>query len=98
MGEMRMAGMTASVSGGGMLARRAPAVVMNAELRNFTRLSEILEPDRVLQLASAFFSLAAAAVKAQNGEVFYLQNDALVAAFRNGKPAQFALQAMGASQ
>src|SRR5258706_7771623 len=90
--------MTASESGGRMLAERAPAVVMNAELPNSPRLSEILEPDRVLQLASSFFSLAAAAVKAQNGEVFSLQNDALVAAFRNGKPAQCALQAVGAAQ
>jgi len=98
MGEMRMGGMTASVSGGRRLAERVPAVVMDAELRNFTRLSEVHEPSRVLQLASAFFSLAAAAVKAQNGEVFYLQNDTLVAVYRSGTPAQCAGQAMAAAQ
>jgi class 3 adenylate cyclase len=81
-----------------MLAERCPAVIMHTELRNFTRLSEILEPERVLQLASAFFSIAAAAVKTQSGEVLSLQNDSLVAAFRTGKPAQCALQAMGAAQ
>jgi class 3 adenylate cyclase len=85
-------------AGGRTLAERCPAVVMQAELRNFTRLSEVLEPQRVLQLASGFFSLAAAAVKAQSGEVLALQNDSLVAAFRAGKPAQCAAQALGAAQ
>ncbi len=85
-------------AGGRMLAERNAAAVLYAELRNFTRLSEILEPERVLQLASAFFSLAAAAVKAQGGEVFSLQNDALVAVFRTGKPAQSAAHAIQAAQ
>jgi adenylate cyclase len=90
--------MTAALSSSRKLAERAPAVVLHAELRNFTRLSEILPPERVLQLVSGFFSLAAAAVKARNGEVFSLQNDSLVAAFRAGKPAQCAQQAMEAAQ
>ena len=93
-----MAGMTASVSAGRRLAERVPAVVMHAELRNFTRLSEVLEPQRVLELASAFFSLAAAAVKAQSGEVFTVQNDTLVAAFRNGAAGQSAAQSIAAAQ
>jgi adenylate cyclase len=77
---------------------RTAAAILYAELRNFTRLSEVLDPERVLQLASAFFSLAAAAVKAQGGEVFTLQNDALVAAFRTAKPAQSAAQAIQVAQ
>src|SRR5258708_3626249 len=81
-----------------MLAERDAAAILYAELRNFTRLSEMLDPERVLQLASAFFSLAAAAVKAHSGEVFSLQNDALVAAFRTGKPAQSAGHAIQAAQ
>jgi len=85
-------------AGGRMLAERNAAAILYAELRNFTRLSEILEPERVLQLASGFFSLAAAAVKAQGGEVFSLQNDALVAVFRTGKPAQSAAHAIQAAQ
>lgn len=105
-----MAGMTAAVSGstrvqGGskihgnrMMAERCAAVILQVEMRNFTRLSEILEPERVLQLASAFFSLAGSAVKAHGGEVFSVQNDALVAAFRTGKPAQFASQAIQTAQ
>ena len=98
-----MAGMTAALSGtrvqgGKTLAERCPAVILHAELRNFTRLSEVLEPQRVLQLASAFFPLAAGAARAQSGEVFSLQNDSLVAVFRSGKPAQCALQAVSAAQ
>ncbi len=93
-----MGAMTAALSTSRKLAERTPAVVLQAELRNFTRLSEILPPERVLQLVSGFFSLAAAVVKAHNGEVFSLQNDSLVAAFRAGKPAQCAQQAMAAAQ
>jgi adenylate cyclase len=81
-----------------MVAERCQAVILQAELRNFTRLSEMLDAERVLQLASSFFSLAAAAVKAQGGEVFSVQNDSLVAAFRDGKPAQFAARAVEAAQ
>src|SRR5258706_6520447 len=84
--------------GGRMLAERGAAAILYAELRNFTRLSEVLDPEKVLQLASAFFSLAAAAVKAQGGEVFSLQNDTLVAAFRAARPAQSAGQAIQAAQ
>ena len=98
-----MAGMTAALSGSRahgsrMVAERCQAVILQAELRNFTRLSEMLDAEHVLQLASSFFSLAAAAVKAQGGEVFSVQNDSLVAAFRDGKPAQFAARAVEAAQ
>jgi len=79
-------------------AERAPAAILYAELRNFTRLSEMLDPERVLNLASTFFSLAAGAVEAHEGEVFCLQNDTLVAAFRRGRPAQCAVQAIDAAQ
>ncbi len=85
-------------AGGRAVAERCPAVIMHAELRNFTRLSEVLEPQRVLQLTNAFFSLAAAAVKAQGGEVYWVQNDSLVGGFRSGKPAQCAQQAVAAAQ
>lgn len=87
------------VQGGGRTpAERSAAAILYIELRNFTRLSEMLDPERVLQLASAFFSLAGTAVKAQGGEVFSLQNDTLVAAFRAGKPAQSAAHAIQAAQ
>jgi adenylate cyclase len=95
---MQMPGMTAVLSGkGGALGERLPAVLLQAELRNFTRLSEVLDAERVLKLASAFFSLAGSAVKSAGGELFSIQNDALVAAFRGGPPAQSAAQAMQAA-
>jgi adenylate cyclase len=81
-----------------MLAERCQAVILQAELRNFTRLSEMLDADRVLQLVSGFFSLAGAAVKTHGGEVFSVQNDSLVAAFRTGKPAELATQAINTAQ
>jgi len=34
---------------------RAESVILIAELRNFTRMSEMLEPARVLELADQFF-------------------------------------------
>lgn len=98
-----MAGMTAALSdsrthGGKSLAERCPAVILYAELRNFTRLSDVLEAEHVLLLASAFFTLAAGVVKGNGGEVFSLQNDTVVSGFRTGQPAQCAQQAVGAAQ
>jgi adenylate cyclase len=81
-----------------LVAERCQAVILQAELRNFTRLSEMLDAERVLQLASSFFALAGAAVKAHGGELFSLQNDSLVAAFRDGKPAQLAARAIATAQ
>jgi adenylate cyclase len=81
-----------------MMAERGQAVILQAELRNFTRLSEMLDADRVLQLVSSFFSLAGAAVKAHGGEVFSVQNDSLVAAFRSGKPTELATRAIHTAQ
>jgi class 3 adenylate cyclase len=83
---------------GRLRAERAQAVLLQVEVRNFTRMSEMLDAERVLQLVSAFFSLAGDAVKQAGGEVFSVQNDALVAAFRTGTTTQCAAQALGASQ
>jgi adenylate cyclase len=68
--------------------RRAAAVLFT-ELRNFTRLSEVLQPEKVLELANEFFSLAARAIKDQTGKVLSVHNDGLVAAFVVGEPVQF---------
>jgi class 3 adenylate cyclase len=67
---------------------RRPAAVLYAELRNFTRLSEVLQPDKVLDLANEFFSLAARAIKDNTGKVLSVHNDGLVAAFVAGEPKQ----------
>lgn len=60
---------------------RRRAAILYAELRNFTRLSEVLEPAKVLQLANDFFTLAAKSALGSDGEVLSVHNDALLASF-----------------
>ena len=81
-----------------MKAERVQAAILYAELRNFTRLSEVLPPDKVLQLASDFFTLAAKAATANGGKALPVQNDALAAAFTAGDKSTFAAQALKAAQ
>jgi adenylate cyclase len=68
---------------------RKTAALMYAELRNFTRLSEALQPGKVLELANEFFALAARVVIAAAGDVVSVQNDSVLASFVQGKPAEF---------
>ena len=77
---------------------RRPAAVLYAELRNFTRLSEMLQPDKVLGLANDFFSLAGRAVTGNAGKVLSVHNDSLLAAFVIGQPREFAQHALAAAQ
>jgi len=79
-------------------AERTRAVVLFAELRNFTSMSEMLDAARVLALADQFFDCAAAAVQANGGEVIAVHNDSLLAAFRRGKPAEQGRGAVRAAQ
>jgi adenylate cyclase len=79
-------------------AERRPAAVLYAELRNFTRLSEVLQPDKVMELVNEFFSLAARAIKDNMGKVLSVHNDGLVAAFAAGAPAEFSAQAVRTAQ
>jgi adenylate cyclase len=79
-------------------AVRAESVVLFAELRNFTRMSEMLEPARVLALADQFFELAARALEAHGGEAAAVHNDSLMAVFRRGAAAQQARGAVAAAQ
>jgi adenylate cyclase len=82
----------------GVATERSPAIVLFAELRNFTRMSEMLEPQKVLDLASGFFALVADAVEGNGGEVFGVRNDTLIAAFRGGARPEQASQAVAAAQ
>ncbi|MGA7984107.1 MAG: adenylate/guanylate cyclase domain-containing protein [Burkholderiales bacterium] len=82
----------------GVVTERSPAIVLFAELRNFTRMSEMLEPQKVLDLASGFFALVADAVEGSGGEVFGVRNDTLIAAFRGGAHPGQASQAVAAAQ
>jgi adenylate cyclase len=77
---------------------RRAAAVLYAELRNFTRLSEVLQPDKVLELANEFFSLAARSIRENAGKVLSVHNDGLVAAFVAGEPKQFNAEAIKAAQ
>ena len=77
---------------------RRLAAVMYAELRNFTRLSEVLEPGKVLTLANEFFALAAKAVDENTGMVIAVHNDTLLAAFDAGGEGEFAYDAIKAAQ
>src|SRR5262245_35711739 len=80
-----------------MQAERRPAALLFAELRNFTRMSEVLEPAKVLALANEFFSAGGRIVKEHSGKLLSVQNDSLVAAFTAGAPAQFAGSAVQAA-
>lgn len=77
---------------------RKPAAILYAELRNFTRMSEMLEPERVLQLANEFFALVSSTAQGSGGQVMWVQNDTLVIAFSADKPARFAPQAFHTAQ
>jgi len=77
---------------------RAEAVIAIAELRNFTRMSEMLEPERVLRLADQFFDCAAQAVAKNGGHSMAVHNDSLVAVFRGAAIAQLARAAVRAAQ
>jgi adenylate cyclase len=81
-----------------MQTERRAAAILQAELRNFTRMSEMLEATKVLALANEFFSLAGRLVREQAGKVLSIQNDTLLAAFATGTPAQFAGNALKTAQ
>jgi adenylate cyclase len=79
---------------------RRRAAILYAELRNFTRLSEVLEPAKVMQLANDFFTLAAKTTLANDGEVLSVHNDALLASFHaeGRESAELAVKAAQAIQ
>lgn len=79
-------------------AQRRDAALLNAELRNFTRLSDVLQPAKVLELANAFLSLAATAISTNHGSVLSVQNDTLVAAFTAANRQEFCERALKAAQ
>jgi len=79
-------------------ALRAASVILFAELRNFTSMSEMLDAARVLALVDQFFECAAGAVLANGGEVIGVHNDSLLAAFRRGRAADQARCAVRTAQ
>lgn len=77
---------------------RAESVILIAELRNFTRMSEMLEPERVLRLADQFFECAAQAAAKNGGQSMAVHNDSLVAVFRGAAIPELARSAVRAAQ
>ena len=75
-------------------AQRRGVGVVYAELRNFTRLSEVLQPAKVLELADEFFALAARLMEAQEGKVLAVHNDSVLAIFPAAADALVASQAV----
>jgi len=77
---------------------RREAALINVELRNFTRLSEMLPPEKVLELANEFFSLCAMTIAGNAGKVLSVQNDMMVGAFATGPKKDFAAHALKSAQ
>jgi adenylate cyclase len=84
--------LTAQKADGGAPAR-ATVVVLYAETRGFTRMSEILEPAVVLARIGEFFALVTAAITRHEGTVRSLLNDNVVATFAGPAEAQHAVEA-----
>jgi adenylate cyclase len=68
--------------------------VLYAELRNFTRLSEVLDPAKVMELANEFFTLAARHMSAASGRVLAVHNDSMLGIFTAAADALTAAQAV----
>lgn len=67
-----------------MLARpdlRARAVVMFADMRGFTSISEQLSPDEVVRLLNEYFSLLTEIAFRHDGTVFHMAGDGLMVGF-----------------
>jgi len=79
-------------------AVRTESVILIAELRNFTRMSEMLDPERVLALVDRFFETAARCVQAHGGLPMSVHNDSLVAAYYDGQPADMGRNAVRGAQ
>jgi adenylate cyclase len=68
--------------------------VLYAELRNFTRLSEVLDPAKVMQLANEFFTLAARFMTSHSGKALAVHNDSMLGIFTAAADAVVAAQAV----
>lgn len=71
---------------------RRGIAILYVELRNFTRLSEVLEPEKVMLLANEFFALAARLMAPHKGRVLAVQNDSVQVVFGNAENALKAAQ------
>lgn len=72
---------------------RAPTVILFAETRGFTRVSEMLDPAVVLARVSEFFGMISTVVERHDGNVIDLLNDTVMATFTGDGDAQNAIEA-----
>ncbi len=73
-----------------LLARqtRTDAIALFADLRGFTRMSEMLEADRVVALLNEFFTTLTEVTYAYEGTVFNMAGDSLLIAFNVPLPRE----------
>jgi class 3 adenylate cyclase len=88
-----MAGKSKPTASSDRIERKGVAVLY-AELRNFTRLSEALDPAKVMELANEFFALSAQHVSANSGRVLAVHNDSMLGIFAAPADALLAAQAV----
>ena len=72
---------------------RIPVMILFAETRGFTRMSEILGPAVVVACLADFFNMVSMVVERHQGTVINLLNDTLVATFAGDDNAQRAVRA-----
>lgn len=77
----------------GSAPERSPVVILFAEMRGFTRTSEILQPDVVFARASEFFALVQRTIERHDGNLRNLLNDTLMASFTDAGNAERAVLA-----
>ncbi|MDJ0780003.1 MAG: adenylate/guanylate cyclase domain-containing protein [Gammaproteobacteria bacterium] len=68
------------------MIKRGDADIINAalwfsDLRNFTRLTEILPPEQLLEMLNTYFEFVSAAVTARGGEILRFIGDAMLIVF-----------------
>ncbi len=71
---------------------RTSLVILFVETRGFTRISEMLEPEVVIERLEEFFALVTVAVERYEGVVIDVLNDTLIAAYEGDGDAAGAVQ------
>ena len=74
-------------------AERSPTVILFAEMRGFTGMSDMLDPQIVLARVGEFVSLVWTAVEAHEGAVADILSDTVMATFTGQDDAQHAIEA-----
>ena len=74
-------------------AERSPTVILFAEMRGFTGMSDMLDPEIVLARVGEFVSLIWTAVEEREGAVADILSDTVMATFTGQDDAQHAIEA-----